>query len=123
MDNSNLKKRLNTYKTEGGYLKGVDDELLVDILVAWEAWSGSSKDFYTSLGTSYRQMGTLMGRAKKLKREGVMPSTEFKEIKLQGGEPTAGGYCAEGMILYWQGTHKIEFSTVECLLDFLKKAS
>jgi len=92
MDNSNLKKRLNTYKTEGGYLKGVDDELLVDILVAWEAWSGSSKDFYTSLGTSYRQMGTLMGRAKKLKREGVMPSTEFKEIKLQGGEPTAGGW-------------------------------
>jgi len=123
MDNANLKKRLSTYKTEGGYLKGVDDELLVDILAAWEDWSGSSKDFYTSLGTSYRQMGTLMGRAKKLKREGVVASTEFKEIKLQGGEPTPGEHCTGGMVLHWQGAHKIEFSTVDCLLDFLKKAS
>ena len=40
MDNTTLKKRLSTYKSEGGHLKNVSDELLMDILQAWEAWMG-----------------------------------------------------------------------------------
>jgi hypothetical protein len=123
MDIGNLKKRLSTYRTEGGYLKGVDDELLVDILAGWESWQGASKEFYTALGTSHTQMATLMSRAKKLKRDGVMPSSEFKEIRME--ESGAGSFvsCQGGMVLRWQEKHIIEFSTVDCLLDFLKRAS
>ena len=119
MDNTILKKRLSTYKTEGGYLKGVDDELLVDILAAWESWSGASKEFYSALGTSHTQMGSLMGRAKKLKRQGMVPSSEFKEIKIEDSNTD----CSGAMVLHWKSKHKIEFTTVDYLLDFLKKAS
>ena len=118
MDLLTLRKRLSTYKTDGGYLKGVDNELLVDILQAWESWTGPSKDFYSGLGTTHAQMGFLMGKAKKLKREGVMPSSDFKEVKIEG--PT-GLTCDGHMVLRWD-KHKIEFSTVDSLLEFLKKA-
>lgn len=121
MDHAILKKRLSTYKTEGGYLKGVDDELLVDILAAWESWSGASKEFYSALGTSHTQMGSLMGRAKKLKRQGLVPSTSFKEIKIEDSVSTE--VCFGAMVLHWKSKHKIEFSKVDYLLDFLKKAS
>ena len=60
MDNTILKKRLSTYKTEKGILKNVSDELLVDILRAWEIWPGNAKDFYTSIGVSWKQMAKLM---------------------------------------------------------------
>ena len=119
MDLVTLRKRLSTYKTDGGYLKGVDDELLVDILSAWESWTGASKDFYTALGTSHSQMGFLMGKAKKLKRDGVIPSSEFKELKVESSSIVCNG----NMVLRWQDKHIIEFSTVDSLLEFLKKAS
>ncbi len=123
MDLTLLKKRLSTYKTDGGYLKGVDNELLVDILSAWESWTGSGKEFYSSLGTTSNQMGFLMGKAKKLKREGVMPSSEFKEIQIEGNLSAPAGACSGNMVLRWKEKHVIEFSTVDCLLDFLKRAS
>ena len=70
MDNSNLKKKLSVYVTDKGYLKNVSDEVLYEILVAWENWSGSSKEFYRSLGFTAAQMAALIGKAKKYKRQG-----------------------------------------------------
>ena len=34
----------------------------MDILAAWESWTGSGKKFYSGLGTTSNQMGFLMGR-------------------------------------------------------------
>ena len=50
MDNVTLKKKLSTYESDKGYLKGVSDDILYEVLVAWENWTGSSSDFYRSLG-------------------------------------------------------------------------
>ena len=53
MDNITLKKKLSSYVSQGGYLKNVSDELLYEILIAWENWTASGSEFYKSLGKSY----------------------------------------------------------------------
>ena len=125
MDNTVLKKRLSTFRTDKGILKNVSDELLMDVLRAWESWPGMHKDFYASIGVSHRQMAKLMGRAKKLKRDGVFPEEAFKEIKLEGdvnGASLPGGPCI-GIELAWEKGRVIRFAEVSQLVDFLKKVA
>jgi len=122
MDNTILKKRLNTFMTEKGILKNVSDELLIDILRAWEAWPGTSKDFYVSLGVSWKQMAKLMGKAKRLHREGRFPESEFKEVKLVPDAPVLSS-CGCTIELAWDKGKVIRFSEVDQLVDFLKKAA
>ncbi len=55
MDNITLKRKLSTYGSDKGYLKGVSDEVLYELLVAWEDWTGPSADFYRSLGFTIRR--------------------------------------------------------------------
>ena len=50
MDHTKLKRKLSTYVTEGGYLRNVSDELLYEVLTAWEAWNGTAKEFYKAVG-------------------------------------------------------------------------
>ncbi len=121
MDNTTLKKRLSTYKSEGGHLKNVSDELLMDILQAWEAWVGPASGFYVSIGVSQRQMAKLMGKAKKLKRDGVFPENEFKEIKFEPAPSFSGGPC--GIEIAWENGKLIRFAQVDQLVDFLKKVA
>ena len=82
MDNVTLRKKLSSYVSDKGYLKNVSDEVLYEILIGWENWSGSSKEFYASLGFSHRQMASLIGKAKKLKREGYFGEGDFKQVKI-----------------------------------------
>lgn len=121
MDNTILKKRLSTFKTEKGILKNVSDELLGDILRAWESWPGNSKDFYTSIGVSFKQMAKLMGKAKKLHREGRFPEGEFKELTLESASlmPTNMNVIEVG----WEKGKVIRFCQVEQLVEFLKKVA
>ena len=121
MDNTILKKRLSTFRTEKGVLKNVSDELLIDILRAWEGWPGNSKDFYTSIGVSFKQMAKLMGKAKKLHREGRFPESEFKEIRVESSPSAFTGPCS--IELSWEQGKVIRFGQVEQLVDFLKKVA
>jgi hypothetical protein len=123
MDLAVLKKKLSTFRSETGKLMNVSDDLLYEILVAWETWTGPASGFYSAIGADHRKMAKLIGRAKRLKREGVFPSDEFKEIKIS--ESPSGfvtGAC-QGMEILWDNTKLIRFSQVELLIDFLKKAS
>jgi hypothetical protein len=126
MDNITLKKKLSTYVSDKGYLKNVSDDVLYEVLLAWENWTGSSKEFYRSLGFSHAQMASVIGKAKKLKREGVFGEGEFKEVKVDGMTPGtrdgASGPCAAAEVV-WGNGKVIRFSGVDLLLDFLKKAS
>lgn len=117
-----LKKKLSTYRTDGGYLKDVADDLLVEILAAWEEWTGPTKEFYRSLGADHRKMASLMGRAKKLKREGaVIPETGFKEVKVAGSAESEGD-CQDVITVRWEKGRLIRFRKVDQLVEFLKKA-
>ena len=122
MDNTILKKRLSTYRTDKGILKNVSDELLIDILRAWEQWPGNAKDFYTSIGVSFKQMAKLMGKAKKMQREGRFPESEFKEVKVYGGDVALPGGPCTGIELLWDAK-VIRFPGVEPLIEFLKKVA
>lgn len=121
-----LKKRISSYRTPKGRLTRVPDELLVDILRAWEQWTGPGSAFYSALGADHRKMAGLIGRAKKLKREGVFPEEAFKEIKIEESPSNLtslmSGPC-QGIEIVWEQGKLIRFSQVEHLVDFLKKVA
>ena len=121
MDLAILKKKLSSYKTEGGYVKNVSGDLLIEILSAWESWTGPVKGFYSGLGINGKSGGRMIGEAKKLKREGFA-TDGFKEIKVLSSESVANNPC-QGIEIVWDNGKLIRFPQVEHLIDFLKKVS
>jgi len=120
-----LKKKISSYRGEGGSVRKVSDELLVEILLAWEQWTGPAEGFYKALGVSRNGISSIIGKAKKLRREGF-PMEGFKEIKLLPGsspsEFSSSGPCV-GIEMAWDGGKLIKFSQVDQLVDFLKKVA
>lgn len=118
-----IKKKLSTYLSEGGYLKNVSDELLYELLISWQEWTGSTSEFYREIGFSHRKMAGLIGKAKKLKREGHFGSSDFKEIAV---EPTESKNNKEGcgnLIELQQDGKLIRFPAVDQLIEYMKKVS
>lgn len=122
MDNSILKKRLNTFKSgDSGRLSKVSDEVVIDVLRAWENWPGTATDLYRDLGLSKMQMVTMIQKAKRLVKSGVVPpESDFKEVKIEPSGP-ASSRC--GIELSWDKGKVIRFSEVAQLVDFLKKVA
>lgn len=127
MELTTLKKKLSTYVTDAGRLKNVSDELLCEVLSAWEEWTGTATEFYKAIGFSHRQMAKLIGKAKKLKREGHFGSESFKEIHVEGYqeiESSGSSYLSSPMIELNQGHGLvIRFPEVGQLVEYLKKAN
>ncbi len=46
MDTVTLHKKLSTYVSEKGQLRNVGEEVLFEVLTAWEEWQGTAKEFY-----------------------------------------------------------------------------
>jgi hypothetical protein len=114
-----LKKKISSYRTEGGHLRKVPDELAIEVLVAWEQWTGAAKGFYSAIGVTQYKMASVLGRAKRLKRDGF-PADSFKEISV--AEPAAFGPC-QGIEIAWDNGKLIRFQQVDQLIDFLKKVA
>ena len=122
MDNSVLKKRLNTFKSgDSGRLSKVSDDVVLDVLRAWENWPGTASDLYRDLGLSKMQLVTMIQKAKRLVKSGVVPPNDFKEIKIEPVSMVSPSPC--GIELAWDGGKLIRFSAVEQLVDFLKKVA
>ena len=124
MDMEILKKKISTFRSDGGQVRGVSDELLLELLHAWEQWVGPTQDFARAIGLNRNAIPKLIGKAKRLKREGF-PSGDFKEIKVEDSSATAslaGGPCT-GIELCWTEGRVIRFPQVDQLLEFLKKAA
>jgi hypothetical protein len=122
MDMEVLKKKISTFRGEGGRVRITSDELLMEILSAWEQWTGAASGFYTSIGVSQRGMASIIGKAKKLRREGHFPVEEFKELKIAEGG-SVGNFPCNGIEVAWENGKLIRFSEVDQLVDFLKKVS
>jgi hypothetical protein len=120
-----LKKKVSTFKGEGGRVSITSDDLLIEVLLAWEQWTGPASGFYKALGVSQKGISSIIGRAKKLRREGF-PVDDFKEIKISDSPSNltslASGPCA-GVELLWDNGKIIRFQQVELLIDFLKKVA
>lgn len=124
MDMTVLKKKLSTYLSPKGQLRNLNDDILYEVLIAWENWTGSSPEFYRSLGFSHKQLAGLLGKAKKLKREGRFGEGEFKAVKIEGpvADVSEAGPC-QGAEVVWGNGRVIRFSQIDLLLDFLKKSA
>lgn len=124
MDLEILKKKISTFRGEGGRVRITEDSLLMEILLAWEQWAGPMKEFYQIIGVSQRGMASIIGRAKKLRREGHFPAEEFREIKVEGSSGGTGGsgLCA-GIELCWDQGKVIRFPQVDQLVEFLRKVA
>ena len=124
MESSTLKKKLSTYVSEKGQLRNVSEELLFDVLNGWEEWTGSAKDFYREIGFSPKQMAVLIGKAKKLKREGFFGNENFKEVKVETAvaQASENSPCTH-IELQWEQGRIIRFPGVHQLIEFLEKAS
>ena len=125
MDIEVLKKKISTFRGEGGRVRITDDTLLMEILVTWEQWKGPLKEFYRAIGVSAKGMASIIGKAKKMRREGHFPAEEFKEVKIaDGGVAAASNLSGCNVIeLAWENGRIIRFGQVELLIDFLKKAA
>jgi hypothetical protein len=123
MDLEILKKKISTFRGDGGKVRKVSDEVLIEILGAWEQWTGPSRDFARTIGMNRNAIPKLIGKAKKLKREGF-PTDEFKEIRIENSESTLNsqGPCI-GIELSWDQGKVIRFPQVDQLIDFLKKVA
>ena len=126
MDLTVLSKKISSYRTPGGHLRNLPNELLGEILHAWEQWTGTPRGFYKSLGADHRKMASLMGKAKELKRTGAFDGLSFTEVVVDEEESrttalSPAGSC--GIELVWDGNKVIRFGTPELLLEFLRKAA
>ena len=124
MDLEILNKKVSSYRDNGGRVRKVSDELLLEILEAWEQWTGPASGFYTALGVSAKGIASIIGKAKKLKREGF-PAGNFKELKIDGaaGPESGSSVPCTGIELSWTGGRVIRFPQVDQLVEFLKKAA
>ena len=123
MDNSNLKKKLSVYVSDKGYLRNVSDELLYEVLTSWENWEGSGVEFYRTLGFTASQIGPLLGKAKKFKRQGQFGDMGFKAITVEETSPSRSHSPCGAIEIVWKDGQLIRFAEVSVALDFLKKAS
>jgi hypothetical protein len=121
MDLEILRKKLSSFKGDGGRITKVNDDLLLEILSAWEKWSGSAKDFYRALGSNNKKMASMIGKAKRLKRDGH--SLPFEEIKVEGIAHTDSLSSLSCDIEVHENNKIIRFRKVDLLIEYLKKAA
>ncbi|MDX1472329.1 MAG: hypothetical protein R3213_12590 [Flavobacteriaceae bacterium] len=121
MDLEVLRKKLSTYKNARGQVRGVNDDLLLEVLSAWEHWTGTAKDFYKSIGISSKGMASMIGKAKRLRREGH--SLPFEEIKVEGITDTEHPSPISCDIEVQDKNKIIRFRKVDLLVEYLKKAA
>jgi len=121
MDIEVLKKKISAFRGEGGRLRIIDDQLYMEILYSWEQWTGTAKDFYKAISVSKAGFAAVIGKAKRMRREGHFPAEEFKEVKLLESEVSSSSNCGTEVI--WDNGKVIRFQNVDLLIDFLKKVS
>lgn len=116
-----LKKKLSSFRGEGGRIRGVSDDLLLEVLTTWEQWTGSAKDFYRGIGCSQRGMASMIGKAKRLKRQGT--PIPFQEVSIEGMTNTDHPTSLVCDIEVQDKNRIIRFRKVDLLVEYLKKAA
>lgn len=114
-----LKKKLSAFKGEGGRIRNVSDDLLLEVLATWELFPGSAQNFYKGIGVSHKGIASILGKAKRLKREGA--STPFNEVKIEGISDSCASITCD--IEVQENNKIIRFRKVDLLIEYLKKAA
>jgi hypothetical protein len=129
MDTAILRKKLQTFKSGSGQLRNISPELIIEVLRAWEGWTGTSSSLYRELGISKMQMTALLKNGKKLIKERVDVNSDFKEIFIESesalsplsSSSVSSSKC--GLEIIWGEGTILKFSHVDQMVDFLKKVA
>ena len=116
-----LRKKLSAFKGDGGRIRNVSNDMLLEVLTAWELWPGTARDFYKGIGSSEKGIASILGKAKRLKREGV--SMPFQEVSVQGITDINHFTPISCDIEVEENNKIIRFRKVDLLIEYLKKAS
>lgn len=116
-----LKKKLSAFKGDGGRITKVSNEMLLEVLTAWELWPGNARDFYKGIGSSSKGIASIIGKAKRLKREGA--SMPFQEVSVAGLTEITNTSSITCDIEVQDNNKIIRFRKVDLLIEYLKKAS
>ena len=111
-----LKKRLNICRTSTGRLANIPDDLVIDILKAWERWPGTAKSFYQGIGIKKQQLGCIMKKAKRIIKEGKEKLGPFVALDVKKSPVPDKA----PIILKWDNDRTIRFYNVVQLVEFLK---
>jgi hypothetical protein len=124
MDLTVLAKKISSYRSPKGQVRNLPNELLAEILHAWEQWTGSGVGFYNAIGVNQKKMAKIMGKAKQLKRDGAFDGLNFTEIVIdqESGQIKELSPCA-GIEVIWDNNKIIRFNSSDLLVEFLKKAA
>lgn len=118
MDLEVLRKKISTFRAKSGRVRITDDQLYMEILSTWEQWSGTTKDFYKSIGVSKTSMAGIIGKAKRMRREGHFPIETFKEVKVEPPS-SSDDSCKAPITMKWKKGKIIRFTQVTQLVEFL----
>lgn len=118
-ENMILKKRLNNCRTTNGNLSKVPSDLVIDIMRAWERWTGSSKSFYQSIGLKKQQLATMIKKGKRILKESADKLGPFTPVEVK----TSYGHDRNPIVLRLDQKKSIRFYQVDHLIEFLKKAA
>tara|TARA_Y100001935_G_scaffold243773_1_gene235498 strand:- start:436 stop:744 length:309 start_codon:yes stop_codon:yes gene_type:complete len=101
-------------------MTGVADDLVLDVLRAWEEWPGKVKELYQSLGLKREQLVYLVKKGKQLVKSGAVIERGFKEVKVEAVPESSFSEC---ITLKWDQGRVIRFRRVDQLVEFLKKVA
>ncbi len=118
-ENMILKKRLNNCRTAKGNLSKVPNELIIDVMRAWERWTGTSKSFYQSIGLKKQQLAILIKKGKSIFKESANNLGPFTPVEVKASY----NIDKTPIVLRLDQKKSIRFYQVDHLVEFLKKAA
>ena len=99
-------------------------KVIIDVLRAWENWPGATAELYRELDLSKMQMVTLIKKAKRLVKNGIVTESEFHEVDVADSkEISESNPCHYVVEMTWNGDKTLRFLKIEQLVDFLRKVA
>ena len=131
MDLLILKKKIDGYRDSGGSIKNVPPELLLELRQTWEQYAGTSEQFRSELGIRIGTLRKLLVESKKLNH--VIASAGAVGLAVESGSEEGTPVQAESdknavsgntlELVFDHGSKLIRFSSVDLLIDFMRKST
>lgn len=125
-----LKKKIDGYRDSRGCIKNVPPELLLELRQTWEHYTGSPEQFRSELGIKIGTLRNLLIESKKLNH--VIASAGAVGLAVEGLDQGSSDRTQQSgneaitnivELAFDNGTKVIRFSSVDLLIDFMRKSA
>jgi hypothetical protein len=121
MDVDVMRKKLDAYKTAGGSYKNIKSDLLIELLRVWEEHTGPATHLARQLGMKSNQLARQIREARKAAAMSDVIDPAFQALQIP--ESLDGSSVGSVIEMSWGGDKVVKFPNVDCLVEFLRKAS